>query len=141
MMSVVTAWPGPLERWPLGPPGGTGLAGARDALAAEHTGRTRLDRIAGRAELDHDGDLAQRVLAARDRVDAELPQARVDVRGAVDGPEDRADRAVAVERALDHRVVGRADGDLGERRPAVGGLDLEPLQRVALHVGAQLVGD
>ena len=46
-------------------------------------------------------DLAERVLAAGDRVDAELAQARVEPGRGVDRAEDRVDRAVAGERALD----------------------------------------
>ena len=103
----------------------------RDALAG--------GRLAG--ELEDDAGLAERVLAAGDRVDPELAQARLAPGGGVDGAEDRVDRAVAGEVALHHLVVRRADRDRGVRRPARGGLDVEPLERVGGHLGAELVGD
>ena len=109
--------------------GGHRLAGAGGALAQEHAGQA--DALAGvGAQLDDDRDLAERVLAAGDRVDAELAQPRVEPGGGVDGAEDRVDRAVAGERALDLVAVGRAHADGGVRRAARGGLDVEPLQRV-----------
>ena len=73
MMSVETPWPAPVA---------PAQSGARWLAAAE---------------LEHDCDLAERVLAAGDRVDAELAQPRLAPGGGVDGAEDRVDRAVAGE--------------------------------------------
>ncbi len=50
---------------------------------------------AGPGELEHDAGLAERVLAGRDRVDAEVAELDLARRGGVDGAEDRVDRAVA----------------------------------------------
>jgi hypothetical protein len=67
--------------------------------------------------LEHDRRLAERVLAARDRVDPELAELRLLARGRVDRAEDRVDRAVAGERADGLLAVGRAHRDrCGDRR-------------------------
>ena len=65
------------------------------------------------AELEHDGRLAERVLAAGDRVDAELAQPRLALRRGVDRAEDRVDRAVAGE------LAGRPRSPSGVRSATV----------------------
>ena len=92
-------------------------------------------------ELEHDARLAERVLAAGHRVDAELAQPRLALRRRVDRAEDRVDRAVAGEVADDLLVVGRADRDARVRRAPVGDVDVEPLERVGAQLVAELVGD
>jgi hypothetical protein len=100
------------------------------------------DALAGvLAELDDDGDLAEGVLAAGDGVDAELAQARVEPVAALMARKTASIGAVAGEGALDDLAVGRAHADRRVRRPARGGLDVEPLQRVGAGLLAQLVGD
>ena len=101
----------------------------RDALAG--------GGLAG--ELEHDARLAERVLAARHRVDAELAQARLALRGGVDRTEDRVDRAVAGEVAERLLPVRGADRDARVRRAAVGDVDVEPLRacRSAARRGAR----
>src|SRR3954470_12601629 len=87
----------------------------------------RRDALAGRAgagELEDHHRLAERVLAAGDRVDAELSETGLPPRGGVDGPEDRVDRAVAGEVAADALALRRADRHRGVRRAARGGLDV-----------------
>src|SRR6202012_3846827 len=85
--------------------------------------------------------LSESVLAAGDRVDAELTQTRVDLGGGVDRGEDGIDRSVAGERADQLLAAGPADADGRARGPPGRGLDVEPLQRVAGDLLAQLVGD
>src|SRR3954468_21409465 len=146
----------PLGRRELGRPRGHGRRLRREPRLAHavgdraHVGHgRRLEdvgrdaRAAGRLAvvLDDDGYLAERVLAARDRLDAEVAQARVDAGRGVHGAEDRVDRAVAGERPLEGLAVGRAHRHRRVRRPARRGLDVEPLQRVGGDVVAKLVGD
>ena len=93
-------------------------------------------------ELEHDAGLAERVLAAGHRVDAELAQPRLALRGGVDRAEDRVDRAVAGEVAADGLAVGRAELDASR---AAGGAR-RPRRRTtractARSVVAELVGD
>src|ERR1700761_5970360 len=71
----------------------------------------------------------------------ELAQPRVDTRGDVDSVEDRVDRTVAAEGALELLSLRATDADLGVRSAACGGLYVEPLERVAdvLSLFTQLV--
>ena len=66
--------------------------------------------------IEHDRDLAESVLSAGDRVDAELAQPRVQARGRVDRSEDRVHRPVAGERPLDRLALRGLHRDGGVRR-------------------------
>ena len=91
----------------------------RDGVAdLEDVGRHALTRAGDAVDLDDHRGLAERVLTAGDRVDAELAQPRIDAGGGVDRVEDRVDRTVPGERADQLVAVGAGDGDLGVRRPA-----------------------
>src|SRR5436190_198384 len=81
-----------------------GLRLAHDVRQRAHVRDAgRLDDVRGDAlpggrlalELEHDRGLAERVLAARHRVDAERAQLGIDAGRAVDRLEDGVDRAVA----------------------------------------------